>query len=64
MVDVADTVWLPSGTQVGEYTVGSVYSIDDVNGDSLVDPSANQVVDTGTIFTGINNTTWVNSPGN
>ncbi len=63
MTQEANTIWSPRGNQEGEYTIGSVNDIVDPLNNYLVDPSGNQIIDTGVVFNIIDNTVWANSPG-
>lgn len=64
MTNEAQTIWQPAPPVPIEYSNGTANSIVDPSGNNLVDPSSNQVVDTGVTGTQIDDTIWVESPGN
>lgn len=63
-VEEAQTVWVPTNPQIGEYYQTGTFDIVDPSGVFLVDPDDDQIVDTGVTFTKLPNTTWLDSPGN
>jgi hypothetical protein len=63
MTNVADTIWNPSNPQIGEYSQTGVCDIVDPSDVFLVDPSGDQIVDTGVTFTSIDDTIWAASDG-
>lgn len=61
-MSVPVTVWQPT-TGNGEYSLEGVFNIDDSSGNLLIDPSANQIIDTGVIFSSIPVSIWEQNDG-